>query len=709
MTRNSTSVARPPAPARRPAGPGVRRLRSLYLALLGITAVSGAFGAAEVFTTTDPVLKPLASGLAVLFTILFCWIGANFWIAAIGTVQFVRQSRLRTSAGPARADRRARTPRRQDLGGRGTAIVMPVHNEDPDRWSMALQAMLESLDADGALDDFDLYILSDTRDPNLWVREETAWLRLSRRPAFRNHVFYRRRTENVERKSGNLKDFLELWGHRYRYMIVLDSDSVLEGPSMLEMVRRMDANPNLGLLQVWPQVIGGRTVFGRLQQFSSWLYGRLTLTGMAALLGPHGNYWGHNAIIRIEAFMRHCGLPRLPGKGPLGGEIFSHDFVEAAFLVRGGWEVRIATDIGGSFEDSPPNLPQHLSRDRRWCQGNLQHAWIMVADNIHPVSRCNFLVGILAYVSGPLWCLFLLGSAIFFSADSGLFGSDFSALSIPAWLQERFPSANISNRLLLGATAVFLLAPKIMGLATCAIGQSVRLSRVAGAVVLETLISFLVAPCIMFRHSQYVLLLVLGRKSSWDAPQRDDAKLTWKEAFQALWDLELAGAIIVGLALAHPGPAALWALIVAPGLLLSVPAAVWTGRAKPDGNAAALRLFATPIIGGEGRGETLARTHHLRTTQAQASQRSPGTLDAALRDPVAANLHACILTSGPNAAAGHDAAVVDLAHRRAVREAPPPHAVAGVLSSPASFWHLHLEAVSDSRAGVGRRPRDGTS
>jgi hypothetical protein len=70
------------------------------------------------------------------------------------------------------------------------------------------------------------------------------------------------------------------------------------------------------------------------------------------------------------------------GKPPFGGEIMSHDFVEAAFLRRAGWEVWMTTDLGGSFEEPPPTLLDHLIRDRRWCQGNLQHLRIVFAQGL---------------------------------------------------------------------------------------------------------------------------------------------------------------------------------------------------------------------------------------------------------------------------------------------------------------------------------------
>ncbi|MEI9964607.1 MAG: hypothetical protein WDM92_07790 [Caulobacteraceae bacterium] len=102
-----------------------------------------------------------------------------------------------------------------------------------------------------------------------------------------------------------------------------------------------------------PLIVNARTPFARLQQFANRLYGPVFALGHQWWAGAEGNYWGHNAIIRVQAFAESAGLPHLPGKRPFGGHIMSHDFVEAALLRRRGWAVRMAPALQGSYEETP--------------------------------------------------------------------------------------------------------------------------------------------------------------------------------------------------------------------------------------------------------------------------------------------------------------------------------------------------------------------
>ena len=54
-----------------------------------------------------------------------------------------------------------------------------------------------------------------------------------------------------------------------------------------------------------------------------------------------------------------------PDDGPLGGWVLSHDQVEAALMRRAGYEVRVMPVEGGSREENPTTLPEHLRRDLR--------------------------------------------------------------------------------------------------------------------------------------------------------------------------------------------------------------------------------------------------------------------------------------------------------------------------------------------------------
>ena len=254
-----------------------------------------------------------------------------------------------------------------------TALVMPVYEEDPAASAAALYAMGKGLIRAGHGPAFEIFILSDSRDADVWVKETAVFEDLRRRLGPTMNVWYRRRWRNVGRKAGNIQEFVERWGGRYESMIVLDADSLMSPSTLVEMARRMQAEPRLGILQSVPALAGGDSFFARLQQFAGRVYGGAVACGVAAWQGDDGNYWGHNAAIRVRAFAACCGLPELPGRKPFGGSILSHDFVEAALMRRAGWIVRMDPDLKCSWEEGPPSLLDGAARDRRWAQGNLQH------------------------------------------------------------------------------------------------------------------------------------------------------------------------------------------------------------------------------------------------------------------------------------------------------------------------------------------------
>ena len=337
----------------------------------------------------------------ILFVILFAWISASFWLACFGV--FARWRGITLPTAPRLSASQASAPTSSR-----TAILMPVYNEDVARFFSGVLAICESI---GPSVEFDFFILSDSTNPAFWGEEKRAWESL-RESLPGNTIYYRRRAENKGRKSGNIQDFCENWGALYDYMVVLDADSLMTGATLKRLVRMMDGNPRTALIQAPAQLAGRHSLFARIQQFASSIYGPIYNAGLSWLQGKDGNYWGHNAIIRIRPFMRHCGLPKLPGPPPFGGEIMSHDFVEAALLRRAGWDVWMAPDIGGSYEAPPPTIHDHLKRDRRWCQGNLQHLGVVFAQGLRLPSRLHLLLGIMSYLSSPLWLLLLIVSGI---------------------------------------------------------------------------------------------------------------------------------------------------------------------------------------------------------------------------------------------------------------------------------------------------------
>ena len=504
-------------------------------------------------------------------------------------------------------------------GAQLTALVMPIYNEDPLRTNAALQAMAEALAHIDAHRGFEIVVLSDSTNADAWIRETLGVDSLRRSLLPIMPVWYRRRWKNTARKSGNLEDFVARWGGRYEHMIVLDADSLIDAPTLVELVRAMQADPALGILQTAPQLMGASTFFGRLQQFAACVYGPVITRGVAAWSGDSGNYWGHNAIIRMAAFAQSCGLPKLAGRKPFGGFILSHDFVEAALMRRGGWKVRMATDYGGSWEESPPSLIDIAIRDRRWAQGNLQHMKVIGASGFSLTSRLHLGVGIMSYLSSPLWLL-MLGIGFALAVQSHwirpeYFNHDFQMF--PTW-----PRFNVELMMGLFWFSMFvLMIPKMLGLIRAL--TSTRLRRGGGGVIgigasflFEVVLSALYAPVMMMLQSRHVFEVFLGRDSGWNPQRRDGGGTSWGDAWH-FHKRDMLLATMAGVIFWFLSPALLaWVSPALLGLLLSVPLSRASGSEWLGITLSKVALLRTPeevdlpaLVAR--RAELIARAHIL--------------------------------------------------------------------------------------------------
>jgi membrane glycosyltransferase len=526
--------------------------------------------------------------LFALFTILFAWIAASFWLACIGA--YVRWQNIDVLSPSVDM-----SPEPSRRGNSRTAIVMPVFNEAADRIFAGLAAIRDSVRAANGRG-FDYFVLSDTTNPELRELEQAEWRRLRESEPDGQNIYYRHRARNTGRKSGNIQDFCENWGAHYDYMVVLDADSLMTGETLVRLVALMDENPRAALIQVPPQLIGRESLFARIQQFSSSVYGPCHAAGLAFLQGTDGNYWGHNAIIRVRAFIRHCGLPKLPGHAPLGGEILSHDFVEAALLKRAGWDVLMAPALGGSYEEPPPTIFDYLKRDRRWCQGNLQHARLILAIGLRMPSRLHFVMGVMNYLASPLWLLLLVASGV---------EMYFTAQVVPVTYFGRYPilAAPISHTVellvLLAFTLAILYAPKVLALFVVSRDCDTRLShggrsQLARSVLLECLFSTFLAPVVMLSHSWFVLSILCGRTTGWGVQQRDDRPLPLWFVVRMFAPHTLIG-IVATYAVYHYLYGEFWwfAPFLA-GLLLAIPLVYLTSSLTLGKGARRFGLFLTP-------------------------------------------------------------------------------------------------------------------
>ncbi|MCU0900788.1 MAG: glucans biosynthesis glucosyltransferase MdoH, partial [Cypionkella sp.] len=279
---------------------------------------------------------------------------------------------------------RART-RAEPLHGLNVAILLPMYGEPAKETIGHAVRLLAGLSGRGR-HGFALHILSDTRASLAAAQEETVVADMRQRHPCLS-IAYRRRAQNIDYKSGNIRDWVQSCGRDHDAMLILDADSIMGPATVLRMADALAQEPGTGLIQTVPRVLPGQTVWQGLQSLASEVYGVNMGRGFAMWTGAEGNFMGHNALVRVGAFAASAGLPHLSGPAPRGGVILSHDFVEAALLRRAGWGVRMMPEAEDSFEDTPETLFGYLKRDRRWCQGNLQHLRLLCTPGLHPMSR----------------------------------------------------------------------------------------------------------------------------------------------------------------------------------------------------------------------------------------------------------------------------------------------------------------------------------
>ncbi len=581
--------------------------------------------------------------LMVLFTINIFWLGLSFMTALAGFVVIalgMRRSLVRAN----------KYDTADPLSGK-TAIIVCTYNEAPARIFAMAVATMRSVAKLGKQEHFDLFILSDTTDPDIWVHEEAAFQAVREHEELGSRIFYRRRSSNSGKKAGNVADWCRRWGANYEYMLVLDADSLMTGEAVVKLAQIIEKNPDFGLVQTVPISIGRNTLFARLQQFAGRLYGPMLATGLAFWHRGVSNFWGHNAIIRTRAFIESAGLPVLPGKPPFGGQILSHDFVEAALLNRAGWRVCMVPDLAGSYEEIPPGLIDFAMRDRRWAQGNLQHSRVLFASGLHWVSRVHMAMGIMAYVSALFWLLFLV-TALALTLQSIYIPPQYFSEGIPFF---HFPMQDSERSLeLLLLTLGVLLLPKLFAYLLAIMDTRQRrgfggaLTLLAG-VLIETVLSSLFAHIMMLLQSTAVADVFRGRDSGWKPQRRDDGSLPTAEIMQFHSKHMVIGACLAAVTLYSSFILFLWMLPATLGLVFSGPLSAWSAQRSAGEGFRRLGLLqieeekAPPAIAGEaaeiqGRLEEtvlereaithLAESTKLRRLHRQLIQMQPVSLES---------------------------------------------------------------------------------
>ena len=525
----------------------------------------------------------VAALVLALFAVNILWISLPFAAAMVGLFRVVARQGVRPPIGAPLSSR--------------TALLMPTHNEDPVRVAAALDAMAHDVLAQGQGHAFDLVWLSDSTLGDIALAEEEAVWTLRGRLGEGLRVYYRRRARNTAHKPGNIRDFCERWGSAYDFLVLLDADSLMDGETLVALVRRMESDPGAGLIQSLPRLHRGTTLMARVQQFAGRVYGPLLSGGLAWWAGREATFWGHNAILRTRAFMDSAGLPLLSGEPPFGGPILSHDFVEAALMRRAGWSVSIADDLGGTYEECPSSLIDLADRDRRWCQGNLQHVRILSAKGLHWVSRLHLAFGILSYLAAPLWLLFVLaalGLGVQYEFARQAYFAHTSTL-FPLW--PRIDPVRAVR--LFGVTLAILFGPKAFG-ALSILSSPRRLREVGGlflflpSLLAEVLISALLTPILVLTQCGLVADILRGRDAGWRPQRRDGESLPWSLVlYRHRWHV-VTGILLAAVARAISWHMLAWLSPAVVGMVLAPVLAKLTGSVLVGRRLKRLGLLRTP-------------------------------------------------------------------------------------------------------------------
>jgi membrane glycosyltransferase len=537
----------------------------------GAAVLTTAFGHELFSILAFVVMTPLQFVFLILSTLSFGWIALGSLSGALGFLPLFAGERPDSIEPPDPIE---------PLTAR-TALLFPVYHEDPARIAGAIEAMADELEAIGHQGLFDIFVLSDTRGDQDGAREARVYQALQSKISAVLPVYYRRRDKNTARKAGNIAEWVGRFGAAYPHFIILDGDSVMSGATLVGLAQAMERDPKVGLIQSVPRLVGGSTLLQHLQQFACNTYGPSVAAGLAFWHRDQGNYWGHNAIIRTEAFATAAGLPDLQGRKPFGGHIMSHDFVEAVLLQRAGWGVHMMPSLEGSYEGMPPNIVDVVTRDRRWAQGNLQHLAIVSQPGLTAMGRVHLGMGAASYLISAVWAMSLLVGLILALQGQQIIPSYFQDAKtlFPIW---PIIDPGAALRLFLATLAVVLL-PKGLGLILewKRARQSrdiLHAVRSTIGVMYETVYSMLIAPILMLTQTVGSIQILAGRDSGWKAQKRDDGALPFEDAMWfARWHMAIGLVVAIIAWTVSPGLLA-WMAPVVLGLVLAGPVSWLTSR-----------------------------------------------------------------------------------------------------------------------------------
>jgi len=296
-----------------------------------------------------------------------------------------------------------------------TALIYPIRNET--------HGIFERIDyslSGNKLPNLDLWILSDS---DLEFGSFEAQLTERLRQKYGPRIHYRRRETPVERKQGNIGEFLT--SHpEYAFIYVCDADGMVPKGVILKLIKKAEhpRNQDVAIFQCFVKIAHAATWYSRFEKIGTDFSQRFGFTTLQAIFGRSISF-GHHHLARASLISR-IDLP----KG-----LLSHDNWDTVLLDRMGYRVAFCPDVC-AFDEAPSNYLEARARARRWSQGTLQGWPLVFMPNISLASRFLVFYGIYLYLADLVfffWAILallahsaLMGELIHFKIDSiwlGLF------------------------------------------------------------------------------------------------------------------------------------------------------------------------------------------------------------------------------------------------------------------------------------------------
>lgn len=197
-------------------------------------------------------------------------------------------------------------------------------------------------------------------------------------------------------KAGNLNHWLALYGDRYKYFVVLDSDSALEDDFVERMVRYAEhpANAAVAVFQSKIRAWNTQDTIPRILDRMAPLY----FYQQDRLANRFGyiSCWGHNCLFHTAPIREVGGFDE---------RFVSEDYATALNLIDHGYSCKLVDLV--SYEAIPDTAENYTRRAVRWAKQSLElELYKSGGRNVPFLSKLHLFMNTYSFA---IWYIFLAG------------------------------------------------------------------------------------------------------------------------------------------------------------------------------------------------------------------------------------------------------------------------------------------------------------